>query len=85
MTTVSEMSHAPLGAAISPERDERRSPEQRSPFASIQSLAPAKQHHVQRALSLSAALSILPLLRGKQLKKPQMSQSLQLLVGVSLN
>lgn len=68
VTAVSEMSHPPLRAVISPERDERWSLEQRSPFAPIQSLAPAKQHHIPRALSLSAALSFLPPLRRKQLR-----------------
>lgn len=62
------MSHPPLRAVISPERDERWSLEQRSPLARIQSLAPAKQHHIPRSLSPSAALSFLPPLRRKQLR-----------------
>lgn len=62
------MSHPLLRAVISPERDGRWSLEQRSPLAPIRSLAPAKQHHIPRALSLSAALSFLPPLRRKQLR-----------------
>lgn len=60
------MSHPTLRPAISPERDKRWSLEQRSPLAPIQSLAPAKQHHVPQALSLYELLShSCPLLRGR--------------------
>lgn len=68
VTALSEMSHPPLRAVISPERDERWSLEQRSPLTPIHSLAPAKQHHIPQALSLSAALSFLTPLRRKQLR-----------------
>lgn len=58
---LSEMSHPSLRAWISPERDARWPLEQRFP---IQSLTPAKQHHI----FLSAALPLLAPLRGKRLR-----------------
>lgn len=55
-----EMSHPTFKAAISPETKESSSPEQRSPLTPVQFPAPAKQHHVSRALSPSTALSSCP-------------------------